>query len=43
MYRVSQKKYHCLITYIKKTRTVIALKYIVFYLGRDSLNFDILQ
>ena len=35
------KKYWCLITYIRKTKTVIALKYIVFYLGRANLNFDI--
>ena len=35
--------YQCLITYIRKTRTVIALKYTVFYFGRANLNFDILQ
>ena len=33
----------CSITYIRKTRTVIALKEIVFYFGRTNLNFDILQ
>ena len=38
-----KKKYRCLIAYIRKTRTVIALKYIVFYSGRANLNFDILQ